>query len=1028
MHHRFGVIAHGLWSSELDSAALGAHDQVMSDSFYGRRLSRASLTCAAVMCALGVTACSSAQSAATDNSPAQSGQTGSPNAEPPDYVTPGPREPSGGSNGGETGAGGFTPTLIPKPAPAPSPGQGLLEDVLLVPTLDGLSVFDVGDPTAPEQVASLDVPGPTLAYVHDAERVGFTSYVETTVSSETIPGPIPYGQRVLFEADVSNASSPHITRELALPEETGVIIRTETGLTLVGGEQHVDEPACGGSLGEIGFLPQVTGMWLRQYTEADDTFTQTNEVNLGAGYWTLSEDERFAARVELEAFEPPAGPFALQVFDLQSLDMVLELDLAPEDLGQPWGGVVELESSDDVLAISGGPRVLFWDRTTFEQLPSVELSSAVEDMRFLDEGRLLSLGGPTSPLFAVDSSGTVPTIAPVDGVSPAAQLEAFGDEFVALSSSPSETLLVSRYALVDGELTSLDELDTGWHYRAEWRNAVPAWEVDTAHSRVTYSLPVDDTDHGRLGVIELVDGALAASELEQIDRVSPRPVGFADSLLAVSSTRLQSLTIDRDGAAPELDAAPAAHIAVDDVWRQTEHAGLLWTVHRTDTGLWSFSARTDSTSAPQWFELPHLVGDVRTLDDTHVVALGLQANSDCEPVDGAEPIPECDPNQGLTIEHMLPTINGLSVLRVEDGVASVVESFTLSSRMGPSPPEGIRQSTNWLNVVELSENRLAVIGRMQQECNSVASCERLGVTPHTSFGSSGSGPCTSEDDCNSEPVIQEFISGYHRETWLVPFDLSDTEAPVQQETARGGLAFFNHGPVDMGHPLMKTQIGEVTVWGYRSVEEIYGPDGNSVYDENERPIARHYLQTFRDNDGQLSFDEPVQVPGLVVGLTDPRDTEHLDAPELTAFSLQAEFQSAEEQTWILHRLSVGEGEAWIEESVPVAEFVGGAQANGNLLGILTAPDDWCADDARFSVVAVDMGDDSLDLSTPLELDSPQDWGWGFSAYTPTVDEPGIITLGGGPARGRGRLLVDVTTDPPSIVRYETFEQYDAFDW
>jgi hypothetical protein len=75
-----------------------------------------------------------------------------------------------------------------------------------------------------------------------------------------------------------------------------------------------------------------------------------------------------------------------------------------------------------------------------------------------------------------------------------------------------------------------------------------------------------------------------------------------------------------------------------------------------------------------------------------------------------------------------------------------------------------------------------------------------------------------------------------------------------------------------------------------------------------------------------------------------------------------------------------------------------------------------------------MNAGSLALSKPLELGNPEGWGWTFSPYTPVVDEPDIITVGGGPARGRGRLLVDVSTNPPSIVRYETFEQYDAFDW
>jgi hypothetical protein len=46
--------------------------------------------------------------------------------------------------------------------------------------------------------------------------------------------------------------------------------------------------------------------------------------------------------------------------------------------------------------------------------------------------------------------------------------------------------------------------------------------------------------------------------------------------------------------------------------------------------------------------------------------------------------------------------------------------------------------------------------------------------------------------------------------------------------------------------------------------------------------------------------------------------------------------------------------------------------------------------------------------------------WGFNRYSLPSSERGLVYVTGGPA-SPGRAVVDITTDPPEVVRYETFE-------
>src|SRR6185295_17623514 len=108
--------------------------------------------------------------------------------------------------------------------------------------------------------------------------------------------------------------------------------------------------------------------------------------------------------------------------------------------------------------------------------------------------------------------------------------------------------------------------------------------------------------------------------------------------------------------------------------------------------------------------------------------------------------------------------------------------------------------------------------------------------------SSGTSGCSSGQTCDTG--IQEFTSGYSIASWLFPLDLSDPEAPLLEQSVRGGAQLAAGGELglDLAPQLLGYDAPEGRVWGYAVDEPVYDANGKGVSDGHDQSLHRWYLQ------------------------------------------------------------------------------------------------------------------------------------------------------------------------------------------
>jgi hypothetical protein len=443
-------------------------------------------------------------------------------------------------------------------------------------------------------------------------------------------------------------------------------------------------------------------------------------------------------------------------------------------------------------------------------------------------------------------------------------------------------------------------------------------------------------------------------------------------------------------------------VELRNVRRETEHAGRFWTAHRKDTGETSLMVRESRFAEPALVDIPHAVENLVPLGDSHLLVFGFWVSGQCDSLRELNPdtFPECGLDGG----------NGVSIVAADAAGVRVVQSFPLSSFMEGRPPEGLDQSLDWHGYFQVDDSKWALLARFHQGCSSVESCEALGVPAYTSFGTSGCGP---GQQCDTS--VREFVSGSKVESWLFALDVSNPAAPALSPAIRGGgrSDIYEAYDNDLGNALFHYENAAGSGWGYPVEAPVYNADGNSVVDAHGNALTRWYVQLIETSGGALSFGEQVNLPGAPVGLA-PR----AGALEPIAFTLEPAYRSSGEQYMQLHQTRIEAGHAFIEQSLDVGRHVAGAQASEGLIALLRAPEEFCAEGATYELVVADLRGDEPRLSAPLVLEGPPDYHWGLSTYDRAAEPAGVLFIAGGPAPG-GQLVVDISSDPPSILRYET---------
>lgn len=957
-----------------------------------------------------------------------SGQTGSPVSEDPTrdlppYQTPGrrdPERPGGGTNEGGSGTG--RPEAVPRPTPRPG-STALLGDTLVVADRGVVVFLDVSTPSTPRVVGHAELsnqPGAarwepisaTLLKADALDRVVVSVTLEPHASEPALPTAIvPRSVQELWLVDGSNPSAPRIVSRTPVPTDALELAIHGDGYTALGARvasqsDTLPSAGCGSGLlledlPSFQPTPEISGLWLERV--AAQGSSQRRE--LAGGYWNISSDQSHAVRIGLPAHTLPTGSFEVELVSLSTLETVFRTTLTPADLGTPLSAALGADFADGVLIVAGGSRLLGFDVASGSALPAVVAAGRIESPRFLDSNEIVLEGGGAA-LASLDRSGATPALSLVSiapGTPLGGPLMRFGDGYLALEGTPEPTQLLraTSYRRDDsGTLVLVDQLQTNWFFRSDYDGTRP-WHVDSAAQRVTYARP-DRDGAGFTSMILGNQGQLTASASLPTPAVAPALL-VGDTLLGFSEGRLQPLQLDDSASPPALSELPVARtVALADVRLEVQHAGLIWSRHRKDTGETSLSVRAGEYGEPTHIELPHAVDTILPIDPTHVAVFGFSVTGLCDTWRDTNPdfAFECRANAG----------NGLSVVAIAGGQPRVTRSLPLSSFLEGRPPTGIEQSIDWLGYLPVGPGKWALWGDMQQRCGSAESCAELGVPAYTSYGVSG---CSSGQTCSSETL--ELISGQRSESWLFPLDLSDPDAPSLQGAVRAGAQLTAGGELgaDLGPQLLGYDAADGHVWGYAVDEPVYGTDGNSVFDAAGHGLHRWYLQLVDDRSAEPRFGARVSVPGQAVlvgsGALAGGSAEH------TAFTLQPRFDGQDHQSLWLERTRIEDNVARVDTSLELGPNAIDARGVGDWIAVLSGPADYCAADGQYELRVVDTRSATLRLSAALQLPAPvSGWGWGLSR---SQSDAQLIQLGGGPAAG-GVLTIDPSSDPPLVIGYE----------
>jgi hypothetical protein len=957
---------------------------------------KTALAIACVGLGLALAACSSADS----------GQTGSPNHDPTDYESPTPVTPMGG--GSESNGDGGGRPVVAQPVPTPSPAA-VVESTLLVGG-ERLSLLEVSTAAEPELVGRLETGGHTQILSASAlDRVVLLVAGAPSYSGETLPeAPLPWREQRIVELDASDPSAPEVVSTFAAPAETQAVVDLGAGYALVGGRYGASGRACGDVTEIEQPPPPLESTWLRRYSNEGEVGA---ERSFGPSLFVVSNDRTHVVRVATDPEGAIGEDAELELIELTTLETVLSTSVD----GRDFDGAFGADHAGGQLLLAGGNRVFGWDVASGSALEPLATPSPVGAVRFLPGGELAALSGGGNGLVRLDGDGALELVAVPEGgtvLEASDALQPFGDGFVALGGvglASSPRVVAKRYVLDEsGALAFVDELVTDWYY---W--AARTFRVDPSTGRISYVLPVDDTDRGNVGVIALVDGALQASSLTEMAVFDPAPIPLPNGLIATTAHAIQSIEFELGATSPSLAPGDVVVTGLESVRDQLEHAGVLFTLHRTDTGRTSVRYRADEYATATNIELSHAANALVPVDATHLVVLGLTFSGQCEELieEYGNDFSECS----------IDKRNGASVLTIDGSAVTLSSSVELTNDLLPATAEGAEQWLDWSGFLSFENGSLALLGSRTEVCTTEATCAAIGAVAYSATGGGSPGSCgsaTCEPEPEPEPEPPPEVYGSVRQSLLLPVAVGpNSEAKLGAPVLGGARNDLSEVyEYNVAHALLEYAGENGPVRAYNVREPIYDAEGNGVADSHGQGLARHYVQFIESNADEASFGEKVNVPGEAVMLEGAAYTR--EGRGRAVFTLEPAYRADDSPTTRLHRLRIEDGVAHLEESVDVGPYVAALRTADGELALLSLPGDYCASDARYELRVAKLDPGGIALSDPLVLQRGEGWGFRLTTYPPESAESGKVHLFGGPA-ANGRLIVDSTTNPPSIAAYET---------
>ncbi|MDD9944011.1 MAG: hypothetical protein OXU20_23410 [Myxococcales bacterium] len=877
-----------------------------------------------------------------------------------------------------------------------------------------LMVWDVDDPKAPSLLGYMEIRGVVVQMQVIGQRALLAAQERTLIDADSPPAkPVPPEQGKLLLVDLADPSAPRRVDE-ALFE--GQVLRFDVRgerVFALSNSARQDHTHCGErTLIELPGQAQVASdLVASAFDLTSNGFNLHDQLPVPADtrFVWASGDAYFA----LDDFFSTSGGSGkkLSWVDFSSGELV-----AREPLPQRVRPDV-VERQGDLIVVLGNPQlggglgVWTLDGAGAGALTAeIPVPEGTTTVGISSDRRYARLGGRTASLVDL-SDPAQPRIAAQLPVEVAATFEA-PDGLLGVGVSARDgrsELVLTLWDVTDlAAPTELSRLDTGATIESDLRRA--GLRLSSEHELLLFAFRpagqphlgvanIDSTNFGwhsrqaaRSGLVgAFTDGAAAYSLgwqglevfplVEGADEAQPVSALLAPAEVAEIALRWNPWLAQQG----RMAGGPLAELT-------TERFQLTLRQRPLDGRSVVDSVQRDSGETST-LVLPHRAEALLPAGD-RVITLGFDRHFGCDlAAGGFEEIPNpginCAPEQR----------RGASVLDVAGAQPTIETTVPLNTAADPNLPAGTQSQDYWEGYHDLGDGRAVFFVRRTERCNSHTTCEALGVPAYESVGTSG---CSSNQDCSDRPAVQTFVNGSRASMGLYVLDARGGNPATLSQQARlqGRFRFSETLSHDVGWQLLRH--GED--FAIAREQDVYGPDGNSILNEQGDSIVRFYLHPVDVSEAGLSAEEAVNIPGRPVAWSGA-----------SLLTLEPGYTDSGDPAVTVRRSELRDGGAFIVDHLPLGGGFREARVDGDYLWILRLDGPVCAEGTSTELLSIPVLDDPVAAGEPLRLPG---WSWNFEPPSqPTEAEPGSLRLRGGP-QADGVLTVDIST--PSMPRSQRY--------
>jgi hypothetical protein len=939
------------------------------------------------------------------NGAKDSGQTGSPFQEPPEYRSPGrfgPDEPGGGTGN----PGGPSIDNNPIWRRLPSDLARLQDDLLLVFNAQrGLLVFDVTTADDPELIGTLPMQPGSYPYALLTEpgaatlvAVEYTDVQSTMLDDE----PLATQTQRLIRVDLSDPTQPTRVADTPLGGSFWSLQQHEDqyfALTQLYGETVLVCDAMGLPQYVTDQGPSWKKLQVTQFAFTGAAFSEVATVELPSDGLGFITEYGFAGIPNGYEAEHSLNWLGFDATQTDALGTVATVELP--------GQVVGVTAREDQVAISvqtdqGGLLKLYDSSVALEEIASLALPQLGPVLEFLPGTDKLTVSGAFGTLL-IDVS--VPT-APVAETLPNTVQRLLGTDAGPLGigtvdGMPGNPAVFSLWD-VSGAATELASLTTDWPLYGLDSNEYTTWTLSGSTLALPFQRQGERTP--ALGTVAIGAASLSVSGETRMHGHNLAPLLSGDPVTlayGIDEYSVEVLPLGDDTPAPTEPTSIVHDLRVPVVRQLTETATheleLRMQPDETREAVFTPKDGSEATVVP----LTHHVDELVVMGDW-VVAAGLYWNSECQYLE--------DPANGVPVEDY-PGCGPQNqrALSVFTAAGALIETFPITADMDlEDPVAGTETETRWDGFLRLSEERLVFVVERIIRCNSQATCDALGVPAYTSMATPGGMSCANPDECppvSNEPF--EVVSGHKREMLYYVLDVGDDPSLLPPAVADGGVDTVGEGPLDTSARALPFPGG----FALTGTEALYNSQGNNLTDANGEALQRFWLHRFQvDDDGAIDVLPAVNTPGRPFALYDDQ-----------VWSAEPLYRDAA-RIAVIHRSRLVNDGAFLESSAEIGAGHISPIQRGDRAFVIEGPADYCAETLESQLFEIDLRTTELPTDSVLSLPMSN---WSFDIVQPEVDSD-TLYLRGGPLQYSGRLSLDVSErGEPAILEYESINPQAA---